>query len=247
MSLALRQLCFILTLSIQQNRYANLDKQTFECYCQLIDSFINIIYLIIQTENSVTNKLAKSLLGTLTPNLYTMTLSNQLEKYLKSKHIIGLVLKLADMENDEIQLNAFRILESILTEQDTKNISYSTNIANLFIKFLTKFIDDSNQLLTFYNLLRCLNRKFNPLFSTISIFSIDLIHHDQIKDQLTKQNGIPLLLRCATETKFKPLQVQQPALEILFALTFNNEASRLLKENLNQLKPLLSSSHQGVS
>jgi len=74
-----------------------------------------------------------------------------------------------------------------------------------------------------------------------------VIHYDQIKDQLTKQNGIPLLVRCTTETKFKPLQGQQSALEILLALTFNTESYRQLKENLNHIKPLSSSPHQGVS
>jgi len=99
-------------------------------------------------------------MSTLTSNLYTMTLSNQLEKYLKSKYITLLILKLADIENDEIQLNAFRILSSILTEYDTKTNSNSINIANLFIKFLNKIIDDSNQILKFRNLLHCLKRKF---------------------------------------------------------------------------------------
>src|SRR6185503_8398418 len=116
-------------------------------------------------------------------------------------------------ENDEIQLNVFRILSSILTEQDTKNISYSTNIVNLFIKFLTKILGDSNQLLRFYNLLYCLK---------------NVVQFDQIKDELTKQNGISLLLRCATETKFK----HQIALEILLALTFNQEAYHQLKKNI---------------
>jgi hypothetical protein len=160
MSIILRQLCFILTLSIQHNQYINLDKQTYDYYCQLIDSFINILYSIIQTENLVNNKLTQSLMSTLTSNLYTMTLSNQLEKYLKSKYITLLILKLADIENDEIQLNAFRILSSILTEYDTKTNANSINIANLFIKFLNKIIDDSNQILKFHNLLHCLKRKF---------------------------------------------------------------------------------------
>lgn len=76
---------------------------------------------------------------------------------------------------------------------------------------------------------------------------IDIIHYDHIKDELTKQNGISLLLRCTTEIQFKPLQVQQPALEILLALTFNREAYRQLNGHLNHFKSLLSSSHQGVS
>ena len=158
MTVILRQLCFILTLSIQLNRSTNLDKDTLDHYCQLIDSFLSILHALVQTENPVNNKLAQSLMGTLTPNLYTMTLSNQLEKYIKSKHITSLILKLADIENDEIQLNAFRILASIINEQDTKNVTNSMNIASLFIKFLSKVIDDPNQMLRFYNLLRCLKR-----------------------------------------------------------------------------------------
>ncbi|CAF2371582.1 unnamed protein product [Rotaria sp. Silwood2] len=94
---------------------------------------------------------------------------------------------------------------------------------DLFIKFLNKVIDDSNQTLRFYDLLRCL------------------------KHELIKQNGLSLIIRCATDIKFKPLQVQQPTLEILFALTFNKEAYQQLKTYSIQLKPFLSSSHQGIS
>ncbi|CAF1217191.1 unnamed protein product [Rotaria sp. Silwood1] len=232
MIINLRQICFLLTLSIQLNRFIILDKDILDNYCQIIDSFINILYSLIQSDNKINNKLSYSLIGTIIPNLYTMTLSKQLEKYLQNKHIISLILKLTNFENDEIQLNAFKILSSITTEQETKNIDYSNNIANLFIKFLNKIIDDSNQTLRFYNLLRCLK---------------NLIQYDQIKDELTKQNGLRLIIRCATDMNFKPLQVQQPALEILLALTFNKDACEQLKTYSIQIKPFLSSSHQGIS
>ncbi|CAF1201432.1 unnamed protein product [Rotaria magnacalcarata] len=39
MAAILRQLCFIPTLSIQLNRYINLNKETFDYYCHLIESF----------------------------------------------------------------------------------------------------------------------------------------------------------------------------------------------------------------
>jgi len=72
MSVILRQICFILTLSIQHNRYINLDKEIFNYYCQLIDSFINILYSIIEIDN----KLSQSLIKILITNLNTMILSN---------------------------------------------------------------------------------------------------------------------------------------------------------------------------
>jgi hypothetical protein len=58
-----------------------------------------------------------------------------------------------------------------------------------------------------------------------------LVQHDQIKEELIKQGVLSLLIRCATETKYDPIKAQQPALEILLALTFNDEAARQLKQN----------------
>ncbi|CAF4502919.1 unnamed protein product, partial [Rotaria sp. Silwood2] len=59
-----------------------------------------------------------------------------------------------------------------------------------------------------------------------------LIQHDQIKEEFVKQtDGIPLLVRCATETQFDGTKVQLRALKILMSLTFNNEAQLLLQKN----------------
>ncbi|CAF1597863.1 unnamed protein product [Rotaria magnacalcarata] len=206
MLITLRQIYFLLTLSIQLNRFIILDKDILDDYYQIIDSFVNILYSIIQSENKTNNKLSQSLIGTIIPSIYTMKLSRQLEKYIQNKHIIALILKLTDFENDEIQLNAFKILSSITTEQEAKNIVYSNTIASLFIKFLNKVTEDSNQTLRFYNLLRSLKN-----------------------------------------IKFKPIQVQQPALEILFILTFNKEAYQRLKSYSTEIKQFLSSSHQRIS
>jgi hypothetical protein len=93
-----------------------------------------------------------------------MTLANQLEKYIQNKHITSLILKLTNFDNDEIQLNAFKILSSITIEQDTKNILYSNNIAKIFLNLMKKIIDDPNQTLRFYNLLRCLKSNFGHFY-----------------------------------------------------------------------------------
>jgi secreted Zn-dependent insulinase-like peptidase len=78
-------------------------------------------------------------------------------------------------------------------------------------------------------------------------FKLDLIQYEQIKDEFIKQNGLELILRCVTESKFKSPQILQPALEILLALTFHKEAFQQLKQNLNQIKSCLSSSYQEIS
>ncbi len=76
-------------------------------------------------------------------------------------------------------------------------------------------------------------------------FCLVLIQHDQIKEELIKQEILPLLLRCATESKFDPIKARLPALEILLGLTFNAEAARQLKHNsqfISNLKTLSTSS-----
>jgi hypothetical protein len=57
-----RQISFLLTLSIQLNRSIILDQNIYHYYCQLIDSFINILYSIIQSDNSMNNKIIQSLI-----------------------------------------------------------------------------------------------------------------------------------------------------------------------------------------
>jgi len=72
-----------------------------------------------------------------------------------------------------------------------------------------------------------------------------LIQHDQIKEEVTKQEILPLLLRCAIEPKFDPIKACLPALEILLSLTFNGKATEQLRTNsqfISHLKTLVQSS-----
>ena len=55
---------------------------------------------------------------------------------------------------------------------------------------------------------------------------------------MTRQEILPLLIRCASESKFDPIKVRLPALEILLALTFNTDAANQLKQNSNFLSTL---------
>ena len=74
-----------------------------------------------------------------------------------------------------------------------------------------------------------------------------MIQHDQIKEEVTRQEILPLLIRCASESKFDAIKARLPALEILLALTFNTEAANQLKQNakfLATLKTLLTNSSE---
>jgi len=52
-----------------------------------------------------------------------------------------------------------------------------------------------------------------------------------VKTELLRQEALPLLVRCVAETQFDPIKVQQIALEILLALSFNSDACCLLRQN----------------
>ncbi|CAF2603423.1 unnamed protein product [Rotaria sp. Silwood2] len=79
---------------------------------------------------------------------------------------------------------------------------------------------------------------------------ISLVQHDQIKDEIVKQQGLPLLIRCATEPELiKQGEGNKWSLEILLALTFNKEAFNNIKNNIGfieHLRTLLHSTDDDV-
>ena len=152
--LLVRQLSFLLTLPIQNDRWSILDSETFADFSRLIDAFVNILFSVVQSDNSInTLKLAHTWLSTIVPNLSTMILSPQLEKYLREKHVTGLIFKLVENDQEEIQLNAWRILSSILTEYETKHSIDLQRLVDRFGCAMEKTID---QPLRFHHFLRCL-------------------------------------------------------------------------------------------
>ena len=146
-----RQISFLLTLPIEFNQNSLLENEISNDYCQLIDSFLHILYsIVIQSDHSIENKHFHSILtGTLISNLSTMILSNQLVKYFQRKHVHSLMIKFTSFPNDQIQFNTLKILSIITIEQQTKDVVYSNHLIKVFIEYLNKFSDDQNQILRF--------------------------------------------------------------------------------------------------
>ena len=139
----IRQISFLLTLPIEFNQNSLLENEIFNDYCQLINSFLHILY-------SIENKHFHSILtGTLISNLSTMILSNQLVKYLQRKHVHSLMIKFTSFPNDQIQFNTLKILSLITIEQQTNDVVYSNHLIKVFIEYLNKFPDDQNQIFRF--------------------------------------------------------------------------------------------------
>jgi hypothetical protein len=58
------------------------------------------------------------------------------------------------------------------------------------------------------------------------VFSLGLVQHDQLKDEVMKQNVLPFLLECTDRLTDKPLI---RVFEILWSLTFLEEAAMALR------------------
>ncbi len=75
-----------------------------------------------------------------------------------------------------------------------------------------------------------------------------LAQHDQIRDELIKQKGDLLFIRCALEGR-DPLKAKLPALQILLALAFNKDFANTLKNNvifMDHVRELTSSPQQDL-
>jgi hypothetical protein len=78
---------------------------------------------------------------------------------------------------------------------------------------------------------------------------VALTQHDEIREELIKQGGQSLFLRCILEDHFNLIKAKLPALEILLALAFNKNLATTLKENttfMSCLRTLTTSQHEDL-
>ncbi|CAF0741227.1 unnamed protein product [Adineta steineri] len=134
---------------------------------------------------------------------------------------------LTDIDDDEIQVNAYRCLGKIMMEADIKMMTNPSKIAAVYIEFISNTINDPYQKERFHSLLESLK---------------NFVQHDQVKSELIEHNALPLLVKCTVENQFDPIKVQQIALEILLALSFNNDACSFFRQNqdfMNHIRTLV--------
>jgi hypothetical protein len=75
--------------------------------------------------------------------IFYFTLDTDLAIYLKSLQLVDLMTALIQTSNDddEIHLQAYRILAVIMAESDIKQLQNSSRIASVFIAFIGNTID----------------------------------------------------------------------------------------------------------
>ncbi|CAM4796484.1 unnamed protein product [Rotaria magnacalcarata] len=167
------------------------------------------------TSSEKRQKRADQLFCYATLYIYTMSFLPSLRDKLKENNTVPMLMKHTQVNFDKTQFHPYRALAAILTDNDIKQLANPARITNVFVFHLKKSID-----------------------------GIGLKQH--LENSLPSlKNGIPLLPRCATETRFDGTKIQLSALKILMSLTFNNKGKSLLLKNDNfiqYLKTLVASS-----
>ncbi|UJR11399.1 hypothetical protein I4U23_015579 [Adineta vaga] len=128
-----------------------------------------------------------------------------------------LLLTLSEVDDSGISFSSYRILALIMCEDDIKTLKNANKIVGVFYLYLISMLDDPVQRTAFLNLLYSLK---------------SLIQHDQVKVEIVQQDMISPLIQCVTvKQKFHSIKIQQYAIEILIALSFNDDAMHILEQD----------------
>ncbi|CAF1546833.1 unnamed protein product [Adineta ricciae] len=211
--------------------------ESYKEFQQIADTIKHILVSVNESNPISIDENAMPFVHMLLQILFYFSVDNDLAVYLKSLELVNLMNDLLRTSNNdnEVSLHAYRILAVILAEEDLKQLQNSDRIATVFIDFIKDTINGGiSHESRLHNILRSLKV---------------LVQHEQIREELIKQNGPSFFLRCVIEEEFNLLKAKLPALEIILALAFNKDFSILLKDNINFMnciRQLASSSEQAV-
>ncbi|CAF1575092.1 unnamed protein product [Rotaria magnacalcarata] len=142
--------------------------------------------------------------------------------------LLSSMLKCSSNDSTIISIKRFIVQHLYDLTLNANLLNFMKTIPNLIPMLLqmTDIEQDETQL----NIYRCLGKLMTEA-DIKAMETSNFVQHDQVKVELIKQNILPLLIRCIIETKFDPINVQKVVLKILLALSFNDDASTILKQN----------------
>ncbi|CAF3697610.1 unnamed protein product [Rotaria sp. Silwood1] len=134
--------------------------------------------------------------------------------YIKKKQVTPSFLRLTSAKYKPLQYNVYTLLSNITSENDIKSMPNPGALLSTTLNLLRATIHDKNED----------PQQTEQLLETLK----GLVQHDQMKEELLKQNGLPFLLDCAhdfIDVKLKLL------LETLWSLSFSQDAAVALRSN----------------
>lgn len=159
----IRHLNSFLIRPVESNQLKDFSQAFFYEYSKLLFQWSFIFSSLI--EQNCQEKFQWKLL---VQNLYNFTLHFNLFPFIKTiPNLISMLFKLILIDDDEIQLNAYRCLGKILNENDIKTLEHSQRIVSVHCDYLRKTIRDKKNYERFCSLLESLKSKpSHPLIST---------------------------------------------------------------------------------
>ncbi|CAF4355603.1 unnamed protein product, partial [Rotaria sp. Silwood2] len=131
--------------------------------------------------------------------------------------------------NEQIQLKAIELTSLLLPEEEFRKENNTERVTGLFVKNFNAAIQDGK------------SNKADEVLRGLN----DLIQNEDVKEELIKQNALPSIIQFAKETNDNPLP-----LETVYAMTFNNEAKKVIREDtefVDHVKQLRDSEKKDVS
>ncbi|CAF2128648.1 unnamed protein product [Rotaria magnacalcarata] len=160
-------------------------------------------------------------------------LSNQLKNETEEK--ADLVKKLVSLSKDEtesneqINLKAVELISLLVPEDELLKENSTEKVTALFIKNFNAAVRSG---------------RASKADAALKGFK-DLVHNDDVKQEVLKQNILPEIMKFAKERKQDPLP-----LEVTYAMTFNKEAIKIIREDgefVDHVKELLDAEIQEVA
>ncbi|CAF4191809.1 unnamed protein product, partial [Rotaria sordida] len=148
----------------------------------------------------------------------------------KWSSLLSVILKYSSDDSNTISIKKIIVHNLYDFTLHTNVLDFMKTIPNLIPMLLqmTDVEEDATQLHTY----RCLGKLMNET-DIKTMANPNFVQHDQVKVELIKQNALPLLIRCIIEIEFDPIKVKPIVLEILLALSFNNDVLSTLRQNIN--------------
>ena len=149
-----RRLNYFLIRPIESADLAIFSKEFYHDYCRLVSHWI---FILSTTLAHPSDQMNMSCTRTISEMLYDVALHLNVLNYVKTMpDLIVMLLKLTEVDNDGVQLNAHRCLGNLMREADIKTLANPSKIACVYVDFLTQNIDDRQNIRRFYSILESL-------------------------------------------------------------------------------------------
>ena len=153
-----RHLNYFLVRPIESDDLNIFSGEFYGDYSRLVSHWISILS---STLACTPDQMNISSTRTVAEMLYSFTLHlNVLSDMKTTSDLIPMLLKLTELDHDEVQLNAYRCLGKLMREADIKAMANPGKISSVYMDFFTRTIDNRQQIRRFYSLLDSLRSTY---------------------------------------------------------------------------------------